>query len=78
MERNLLNRVEACFPIEGNKLRARMKEEFECYLADNSQAWDLDSDGNYILAHPEKNEETGELEIIRAQQILLENLAAAQ
>jgi polyphosphate kinase len=78
MERNLLNRVETCFPIEGNKLRARMKEEFECYLADNSQAWDLDSDGHYILAQPERNEETGELEIIRAQQILLEKLAAAK
>ena len=77
MERNLLNRVETCFPIEGNKLRSRMKEEFECYLADNSQAWDLDSDGYYILAHPQKNEETGELEIVRAQQILLEKLAAA-
>ena len=78
MERNLLNRVETCFPIEGNKLRSRMKEEFECYLADNSQAWDLDSDGHYILAHPQKNEETGEVEIIRAQQILLEQLAAAK
>jgi polyphosphate kinase len=55
-----------------------MKEEFECYLADNSQAWDLDSDGYYILAHPQKNEETGELEIVRAQQILLEKLAAAK
>ena len=77
MERNLLNRVEACFPIEGNKLRSRMKEEFECYLADNSQAWDLDSDGHYILAQPQKNEETGEVEIIRAQQILLERLSAA-
>lgn len=77
MERNLLNRVETCFPIEGNKLRSRMKEEFECYLADNSQAWDLDSDGHYIQAQPQKNEETGEIEIIRAQQILLEKLAAA-
>jgi len=78
MERNLLNRVETCFPIEGNKLRSRMKEEFEFYLADNSQAWNLDSDGHYILAQPEKNEETGELDVIRAQQLLLEKLAAAK
>ncbi|MFT4812001.1 MAG: polyphosphate kinase, partial [Marinoscillum sp.] len=77
MERNLLNRVETCFPIEGNKLRSRMKEEFECYLADNSQAWDLDSEGHYILAQPQKNETTGELVIVCAQQILLEKLAAA-
>jgi polyphosphate kinase len=77
MERNLLNRVETCFPIENNKLRSRMKEEFEFYLNDNSQAWDLDATGHYTLAHPQINEETGEIEIIRAQQILLEKLAAA-
>jgi polyphosphate kinase len=71
MERNLLNRVETCFPIEGNKLRARMKEEFEIYLADNCQAWDLDAEGHYILLQPLEGEET-----IKAQQVLLEKLAA--
>jgi polyphosphate kinase len=72
MERNLLNRVETCFPIEANKLRNRVLEEIQAYIDDNCQAWELDSDGTYHLAqHGEEDE------LIKAQQVMLDNLAAA-
>jgi len=53
MERNLLNRVETCFPILDPKLRQRVfNETLENYLADNTQAWKLESDGNYTRIEP--------------------------
>ena len=72
MERNLLNRVETAFPIESNKLKERVKSELQAYMDDNSQAWILQSDGSYIRRQPAEGEE-----VIRAQNILIENLAAA-
>jgi len=48
MERNLFNRVETCFPILDPQLRQRVfNETLENYLADNTQAWRLESDGEY-------------------------------
>ncbi len=53
MDRNLLRRVETCFPILDPELRARVfREELEIYLADNTQAWVLNSDGSYERAQP--------------------------
>lgn len=53
MERNLLNRVETCFPILDPKLRQRvLNETLENYLADNTQAWKLESDGRYTRIEP--------------------------
>ena len=72
MERNLLNRVETCFPIESNKLKERMKSELAVYMEDNCQAWDLQSDGSYVRCQPGEGEEA-----IKAQAILLEKLASA-
>ncbi len=72
MERNLLNRVETAFPIESNKLKERVKSELQAYMDDNSQAWILQSDGSYIRRQPADGED-----VIRAQNILIENLAAA-
>ena len=40
MVRNLLNRVETCFPIENKKLVTRVQEEIGAYLEDNSQSLD--------------------------------------
>ncbi|WP_221792998.1 polyphosphate kinase 1 [Oceanobacter mangrovi] len=71
MERNLLNRVETAFPIENNKLKERVKAELQVYMDDNSQAWILQSDGSYVRSQPAEGEE-----VIRAQSILLANLAA--
>ena len=70
MSRNLLNRVETCFPIEDVKLIERVKSEMELYLADNCQSWQMDSEGNYHLNQPNEDESR-----ISAQQTLLEQLA---
>jgi len=67
MERNLLSRVETCFPIEDEKLADRMVEELNMYMEDNCQAWELQSDGNYIKVAPKKD-----AEIFSVQQTLLE------
>jgi len=48
MERNLLRRIETCFPIRDPALAARVYDEsLANYLADNTQAWSLDADGSY-------------------------------
>lgn len=57
MERNLLRRVEACFPITDKKLGERIIEELDIALADNCQAWELDSDGKYQRCAPASDEE---------------------
>ncbi|KAF0807864.1 polyphosphate kinase [Alcanivorax sp. S71-1-4] len=70
MERNLINRVETCFPINDPKLRERiLYEGLEVYLQDNSQAWLLQSDGSYVRAPFNEGEP-----LITAQQVLLERL----
>ena len=49
MERNLLRRVETCFPILDPKLAKRVfDEELANYLADNTQSWMLQPDGRYV------------------------------
>ncbi|MCW9053965.1 MAG: polyphosphate kinase 1 [Motiliproteus sp.] len=70
MERNMLNRVETGFPILNNKLTQRAVRDLELYLADNTQAWDLQADGSYIRQQPE-----GDAEPISAQLTLLERYA---
>jgi polyphosphate kinase len=54
MERNLMRRVESCFPILEPDLAARVyDEEISNYLADNTSAWLLNSDGSYTRLQPE-------------------------
>jgi polyphosphate kinase len=49
LERNLLRRIEAAFPILDPKLAARVHEEaLANYLADNTNAWELQADGRYV------------------------------
>lgn len=58
MERNLLRRVETCFPILEPELAARVfDEELHNYLRDNQQAWQLHPDGSYSQVVPAKGEE---------------------
>jgi len=53
MERNLLRRIEIAFPIADPALAARTFEEtLANALADNTQAWLLDSQGRYARARP--------------------------
>jgi len=50
MERNFFRRIESCFPVLDPKLKRRViKEGLRPYLADNSQAWDMDQDGDFAL-----------------------------
>jgi polyphosphate kinase len=53
LERNLLRRVETGFPILDPMLAVRVKEEvLDNYLADNLNAWELQSDGRYMHVSP--------------------------
>ena len=48
MERNLYNRIEIMFPILDETCRARIKNEIiKNYLKDNSNTWEMASDGTY-------------------------------
>ncbi|HEX9626914.1 MAG TPA: polyphosphate kinase 1 [Acidiferrobacterales bacterium] len=52
MDRNFFRRVEVAFPVEDRKLRERIARDLATYLADNTQAWLLQSDGSYRRAGP--------------------------
>ena len=53
LERNLLRRVETCFPILDPELAERAKTEaLDNYLLDNLDAWELQSSGVYERLHP--------------------------
>ena len=53
LERNLLHRVETCFPILDKDLAARVfKEGLQNYLDDNCNAWELQADGSYLKLTP--------------------------
>ncbi len=57
MDRNLLRRVETCFPIVRPELAARVyAEELDNYLRDNTQAWELREDGSYNQLQPHPGE----------------------
>jgi polyphosphate kinase len=70
MKRNLLRRVESAFPVESEKLQSRILEDLETYLADNTQAWLLGTDGRYQRVELSKNAES-----LSAQTVLLEKMA---
>jgi polyphosphate kinase len=70
MTRNLHHRVEACFPVDDPRLKARVAEEgLDTYFADNVQAWRMESDGAYRRLSPRKHRPRC------AQQELLKRLA---
>ncbi|HET6546745.1 MAG TPA: polyphosphate kinase 1 [Rhodanobacteraceae bacterium] len=70
MERNLMRRIETCFPIRDPELATRVYDEaLANYLADNTQAWRLEADGSCTRLTP------GEAPPHSAQQTLLAKLA---
>ncbi|MBR9827491.1 MAG: polyphosphate kinase 1 [Oceanospirillales bacterium] len=71
MERNMLNRVETGFELFG-KHAERIRRELGYYLDDNTQAWELHSDGSYTLVQPAEGEER-----FSAQQVLLGELGVS-
>jgi polyphosphate kinase len=54
--RNLEERIEAVVPIEDPVLQQRLRQILDAALADNQQAWELRSDGRYILRQPAAGE----------------------
>jgi len=66
MVRNLLNRVETCFPFDDKRTKKRVLEELQFYLDDNTQAWEMQPDGYYTHMEP-----PAEGEALSAQQRLL-------
>ncbi|MCK9388472.1 MAG: polyphosphate kinase 1 [Sulfuritalea sp.] len=50
MERNFFRRIEISFPVLEPKLKRRvLKEGLKPYLADNSQAWEMNGSGEYRI-----------------------------
>jgi polyphosphate kinase len=56
MPRNLDARVEVITPIEDPKLIQELREILDITLADNRQAWDMQSDGTYIQRQPQPDQ----------------------
>lgn len=56
MERNLDRRVETAFPIEGKRLQQRVLDALQLYLADDTSAVLLQSDGSYLRQSPCRGE----------------------
>ncbi|MBM4207471.1 MAG: polyphosphate kinase 1 [Gammaproteobacteria bacterium] len=69
MNRNMFQRVEACFPIESKRLKKRVLHDLAIYLEDNCQSWLLQADGNYtpVNCPPEQAR-------IQAQSVLLQEI----
>ncbi len=53
MTRNLDRRVEVITPIEDREISNDLQEILGIMLADNRQAWDMQSDGSYIQRRPQ-------------------------
>jgi polyphosphate kinase len=70
MDRNFFRRIEVCFPVLDKRLKKRViNEALKPYLADNSEAWEMDGDGHY------KRRVARRGKVIAAQALLLERLA---
>lgn len=68
MGRNLFSRVETCFPVEDKKLKKQIIEfGLLNYLKDNTRAWELDSNEQWHVVRPKKDQAA-----YIAQQILME------
>jgi polyphosphate kinase len=59
MERNFFRRVEVAFPIRRDAHRARILNDLETYLRDDTQSWDLGRDGLYSKLTASKDAPVG-------------------
>ena len=50
MDRNLFRRIEVAFPVEAPELQSRVADDLKLYLADDTQAWIMNSTGDYARA----------------------------
>ena len=73
MDRNFFRRIESAFPVLNPKLKKRViSEGLQAYLRDNTQAWEMDSQGNFTRCKSRRAKAYG------AQSALLELLAQDQ
>jgi polyphosphate kinase len=56
MTRNLEHRIEVVVPAEDAAVRAEIEGILKALLADNTQAWELGSDGKWFRVSPKKSE----------------------
>ena len=69
MERNFFRRIEIAFPILDPRAKRRvLKEGLRAYLADTTQAWEMDHNGQYHLKNGNRK--------VCAQDMLLEDMRA--
>ncbi|WP_017327246.1 polyphosphate kinase 1 [Synechococcus sp. PCC 7336] len=67
MTRNLDRRVEAVTPVSDPKLMAELLELLRVMLADNRQAWDLQSDGSYKQRRPHRGKHRSTHQVLMAR-----------
>jgi len=66
MNRNLLRRVETCFPVHDKKLaRQILIQGLRTYLADNTGAWRLNKDGQYRRIHSGSKPRSAQNELMK-------------
>lgn len=67
MDRNLYRRVEVAFPVNDEKIKARViKEGLKILLQDNQSAWIMNSDGSYRkVTTTSPTKKIGQLELLR-------------
>jgi polyphosphate kinase len=70
MDRNMFRRVETCFPLCTRVMKKRVISDLDLYLSDNTDAWELQANGEWIRQQPRAAEIP-----LSAQQTLLERLA---
>jgi polyphosphate kinase len=68
MPRNLRNRIEQCTPIKDETIKQTILNDLETYLADNTNAWALQADGQYEKASAENSNDSRK----NAQQTILD------
>ncbi|MGE0189569.1 MAG: polyphosphate kinase 1 [Steroidobacteraceae bacterium] len=68
MERNFFRRIEVAFPVQDARYRDRISKDLELYLADNTQAWQLENTGDYVQLTG------GDTAKICAQEVLLSHI----
>ncbi|HEX4377712.1 MAG TPA: polyphosphate kinase 1 [Steroidobacteraceae bacterium] len=71
MERNFFRRVETAFPVLQPRHRERIFNDLETYLADNTNSWELQSDGTYARVNVSNTAS------VDAQSLLLERYAGS-
>ncbi len=68
MRRNLDRRVEAVTPIEDSKLKDDLTQILDTYFSDNSNAWEMQSDGQFIKKASDFKEKCAQNDLMRGSQ----------